>query len=272
MSTVIRPLADHRERRACQELQETIWGRGFADRVPASILMVAQETGGIASGAFDGDTLVGFVFGITGLRHGTPIHWSDMLAVHPSWRGRGLGRRLKLHQREELLGRGVRSVLWTFDPLEARNAHLNFRRLGARSRRYRRDAYGDSESPLHAGIGTDRLVAEWALASERVRALAAGDDPPPVEPGDALVVNPPVSGVTPPRPGTTMAEPRGGTARVAIPADVQSLKAADLDLAVAWRRNVRTALERCLGAGYEVVDFERGEPVATYVLARDFER
>jgi predicted GNAT superfamily acetyltransferase len=273
VSEVIRPLADHEERLACVALQETIWGPGFADRVPASVLMIAQETGGVVLGGFEGDRLVGFVFGITGLRDGAPVHWSDMLAVHRSWRGRGIGRRLKLRQREVLLDRGVRTVLWTFDPLEARNGHLNLRRLGARSGRYRRDLYGRSDSPLHAGIGTDRLVVEWALDSERVRALAEGGEPAPPDATGAPVLNPPEPGVGPPRPGPAISAPRGAAVRVAVPADIQGLKGRDLGLAAAWRRNVRSALERCLDAGYEAVDLERGEAVATYVLlARDLDR
>lgn len=267
----IRPLSSHAERVACVALQEAIWGAGFADRVPASILMVTAETGGIASGAFDGDRLVGFVFGITGIRDGQPVHWSDMLAVLPSHRDRGLGFRLKVHQRDLLLRRGVETVLWTFDPLEARNGHLNFRRLGARSREYRRDVYGDSDSPLHAGIGTDRLVVRWELAADGVRARLEGGT---VEAGPSVgpVLNPPSPGGDLPRPSRTIAEPVGETVRVAIPAHLQRLKAADLGLAAAWRRNLRAALERCLEAGYAVVDLERGDRVACYVLTRVLER
>ncbi|NIP80037.1 MAG: GNAT family N-acetyltransferase, partial [Gemmatimonadetes bacterium] len=184
---------------ACAALQEVIWGQSFADRVPPSMLLVAQETGGIASGAFDGDRLVGFVFGITGVRDGGPVHWSDMLAVHPSHRGRGLGVRLKLHQRERLLERGVETALWTFDPLESRNAHLNFRLLGGRSREYRRDVYGSSDSPLHAGIGTDRLIVEWAMASERVRSRLEDRGAPEPAAVEGPVLNPPaIAGL--PRP------------------------------------------------------------------------
>lgn len=268
---VIRPLSGVTEREACVALQERVWGPGFADRVPASVLMIARETGGVASGAFDGGRLVGFVFGITGMRDGHPVHWSDMLAVEPSYRGRGIGFRLKLHQRERLLTAGVRTVQWTFDPLEAGNAYLNLRRLGATATEYRRDAYGTSDSPLHAGIGTDRLVAEWAIASDRVAdRLRTG---PPAQPErDEGVLNPPVLVGDTPRPSSTIVDPRSETVRVAVPADIQALKRADLATAVEWRRNVRTALEHALEAGYTVVDLERGELVARYVLSRSFAR
>lgn len=270
---VIRPLVGLRERQACVALQQRVWGHDFADRVPASVLMIAQETSGVVSGAFSGDRLVGFVFGITGLQDGRGLHWSDMLAVDPEFRGQGIGFRLKLHQRELLLASGVELARWTFDPLEARNAHLNLRRLGATACEYRRDVYGASSSPLHAGIGTDRLVVDWAIASPRVerRVREKGDRDTDTW-ADAPVLNPPGIAGGQPRPGTTIAEPRGSIVRVAIPGDIQALKRADLPTAVAWRQNVCTALETALRAGYVAVDVARGGAVPTYVLDRGFER
>lgn len=270
---VIRPLNGLRERQACVALQRRVWGHDFLDRVPASILMIVQETGGVVSGAFVGDRLVGFVFGITGFLDGRGVHWSDMLAVEPEFRGRGIGYRLKLHQREQLLGSGVELVRWTFDPLEARNAHLNLRRLGATASEYRRDTYGTSNSPLHSGIGTDRLVADWAIASSRVaqciREVASRDAGPW---SDAPVLNPPTVAGGLARPGTSIAEPSAKIVRVAIPGDIQELKRADLSTAVAWRRNVRTALETAFSGGFVAVDLVRAGAVPTYVLDRGFER
>ena len=282
----IRPLESQAEREACVAVQEEVWGRDFRDRVPASILLIATETGGVATGAFEGDRLVGFVFGITGIRNGVPTHWSDMLAVRASHRGRGIGYRLKLHQRQELLGRGVGLVRWTFDPLEARNAHLNLNRLGALVGAYRRDLYGASNSPPHAGIGTDRLVAEWELESDRVRRRIGEtggggerDVEPPGSPGSipaphpgAPVQNPWRTGSPHPQPA---GEPRwvdGPVVRVAVPADIQALKRDDLELARHWRRTARTALERCFDAGYTAVAAEPDGSVWYYVLARSLAR
>lgn len=259
---IIRPLSGLAEREACVALQEQVWGEAFADRVPASVLMIALETGGVASGAFLGGRLVGFVFGITGIREGRPIHWSDMLAVAPEHRSEGIGFRLKAHQRAVLLERGVEEARWTFDPLEARNAHINLHRLGALVREYRRDVYGASESPLHVGIGTDRLVAEWPMASDRVRRTLTGEvTAHGFSTDDAPLLNPPVGGGVSIRPSRRVSEPEAPVVRIAIPADIQALKRADLARAAAWRENVRAAFEAALEAGYTAVDVERGGAV-----------
>jgi predicted GNAT superfamily acetyltransferase len=241
----IRPLRGLEEYARCVDLQEQTWGPDFEHRVPASILMVAAETGGVISGALEGGRLLGFVFGISGLRDGRPVHWSDMLAVRPEARDRGLGLRLKLHQRALLLERGIDRVLWTFDPLESRNAYLNLHKLGATVRSYRRDFYGASDSPLHAGIGTDRLVADWRITSDRVLSRIAGG-----------------------APASGGRAPGVDTVRVAIPPDIQALKRVDLDRAAAWRSRVREALEARLAEGFVAVDLERGPDRSHYVLTR----
>lgn len=267
---MVRPLAGTAEYRACVELQKRTWGESFDELVPPSILMVAQEMGGVASGAFDSDRLVGFVFGISGVRDGRPAHWSDMLAVEPAYRGRGLGRRLKLHQRERLLDLGIRRMLWTFDPLVARNAHLNLSRLGATAAVYRRDVYGDSPSPLHAGIGTDRLLADWGMDTERVRRGLAGEAPPRTDP-DAPLVLEAADAADRPRPGAFRPTTGHKAIRVAVPADIHSLKGADPELAREWRLAVREALEWGFGNGYTAVALERiGGNACAYTLARVF--
>jgi predicted GNAT superfamily acetyltransferase len=261
---VLRPLATLEEREACVALQEETWGHNFRDRVPGSILMVAGEIGGVVSGAFEDGRLVGFVFGLTGVRDGRLVHWSDMLAVRDSHRGRGLGLALKLHQRERLLAAGVETVLWTFDPLESRNAHLNLRRLGAIAKTYHRDLYGPPDSPLHAGIGTDRLLAEWPIASDRVRRRLDGVPDDGMD--GAPLLNPARAGDPFPRPSTGVRAPAGDAVRVAFPRDIQRLKVGDGDLARAWRLNVREALERSFAAGYVATDVAAGGETSEYLL------
>ena len=161
----IRPLRTERERRECVALQRVTWGADFDELVPPSMLTVTQKIGGVAAGAFDErDAMLGFVFGMAGVRGGEIVHWSDMLAVRPDARDRGIGRRLKEFQREAALASGATTMYWSYDPLVARNAHLNFNRLGVRVDEYVEDMYGASTSDLHRGLGTDRFVVFWRLA------------------------------------------------------------------------------------------------------------
>jgi predicted GNAT superfamily acetyltransferase len=165
----IRPLHSLEEFDECVRLQLLTWGRDIT--VPSAIFVVGEHTGGLTHGAFDGDRLIGFAMAMAGFRDGHPFLHSHMAAVLPEFRDRGIGRRLKFTQREDALRHGINLIEWTFDPLELKNAHFNFNRLGAIARVYIPNCYGITDSPLHAGLPTDRLVAEWWLDSERVRAL-----------------------------------------------------------------------------------------------------
>jgi predicted GNAT superfamily acetyltransferase len=270
----IRPFASIEDYRACVALQEETWGEGFSERVSPAILKVAQILGGVSSGAFAEDgRLVGFVFGLTGQRNGEVVHWSDMLAVRAELRDTGLGRRLKAYQREEVLSRGVVKMFWTFDPLRSRNAHLNVTRLGAVVREYVPDMYGDTDSPLHRGIGTDRFVALWLLASgrveRRVTELLSGSSGVRinVDPDVPFALAADVTGRWP-RPGEPDLTLEDAAMRAAIPSDVGTLMQQDLELAVAWRRATRAAFAQYIARGYEVQEFERGGAVSAYLLAK----
>jgi predicted GNAT superfamily acetyltransferase len=165
----IAPLTALADFERCVELQLAVWGYSDGDLIPKRVFIVAEAIGGQVIGAFDGEELVGFAMSLPGYRDGRAYLHSHMLAVLPEYRNAGLGRRLKLAQRDDALARGIELMEWTFDPLEIKNAHLNIARLGAIARRYRRDFYGPSTSPLQGGLPTDRLVAEWWLRSTRVR-------------------------------------------------------------------------------------------------------
>lgn len=161
---------------ACVALQREIWGEADLEVEPATLFVVAAHTGGQTLGAFDGDRLIGYTLALPGVRNGTPFLHSHMTGVAAGYRDRGVGRSLKLFQRDEALGRGIRLIEWTFDPLETRNAHFNLNRLGAIARRYLPNLYGITSSPLHRGIPTDRLVAEWQLDSARVLTAISDDE------------------------------------------------------------------------------------------------
>lgn len=246
----IRDLKTQPELHACVALQRATWGEHFSEVVPVAILQVVQYIGGIAAGAFNArDELVGFVFGISGIEQSArglvPVHWSDMLAVRKEMRNQGIGERLKRYQRDMLLARGVEKIYWTFDPLDAKNAYVNFVRLGVIAREYRVDMYGQTDSPLHQGIGTDRLIAIWPIATPRVEERLAKVRRLPNTPG---------------------------AVRIDVPADIHELNAREPRVAREWRDRTRAAFQDFLGQGYVVVDFVREPTHGSYLLvtASDF--
>jgi predicted GNAT superfamily acetyltransferase len=171
---VVRKCAGIEEFQRCVALQKEIWGEDDLEVEPATLFVVAEETGGHVLGAFDGDRLVGYTLAVVGFRDGAVFLHSHMTGVLAEYRDLGVGRALKLFQREEALGRGIRLIVWTFDPLELRNAYFNLNRLGAIARKYLPNLYGFTTSPLHLGLPTDRLLVEWQLDSARVAAAVSG--------------------------------------------------------------------------------------------------
>jgi predicted GNAT superfamily acetyltransferase len=168
------------EFRACVALQKEVWNFSDAELVPLRMFVVADKVGGQVMGAFDGNEMVGFALSVPGTRTGHVYLHSHMLAVRKDYRNGGLGRRLKLMQREDALSRGIELIEWTFDPLEIKNAYLNIERLGAIARRYNINQYGITSSPLQGGLPSDRLIAEWWLKSKRVEILLTTGKIPPV--------------------------------------------------------------------------------------------
>jgi len=256
----IRHLETLPEYRAAVEIQKDTWGRDFADAVPLSILKVSQRVGGITAGAFTPQgKMVGCVFGLTGLRNGEPVHWSDILAVSPEMRGTGLGKRLKWFQRAELLKIGVRTMFWTFDPLQSLNANLNINTLGARPVEYVENMYGETGSDLHSGLGTDRFVAQWDLDSPRIEALSHGRTAlEPLIVATAKAVNTRIENGAPvPIAGPL---PEGETVLVEIPASINETKRASRELGMRWRENTRAAFVHYFAKGLRVERFVKLGP------------
>jgi predicted GNAT superfamily acetyltransferase len=219
----------------CVRIEHAVWGEDIS--VPSAIFVVARQTGGQVLGAFDHGKIIGFTLAIVGSRHQKAFLHSHMTAVLPPYRDQGVGRQLKLFQRQDALDRGIDVIEWTFDPLEFRNAHFNFQRLGAIARRYIPDCYGVTASPLHAGLPTDRLVAEWWLDSQRVRSILA-DNPLPSQPR---------------------------VARISLPSNFDRMKIDDRSAALRVQREVRKQFIKWFSDGY-VASAVQSTPEATDYL------
>jgi predicted GNAT superfamily acetyltransferase len=180
-SVQVRKCEKLEEFQCCVGLQRQIWGEADLEVEPVTAFVVAAHTGGQVLGAFDNNRMIGYTLAVVGLRDGTPYLHSHMTGVLSNYRDKGVGRMLKLLQRDEALGRGIRLIQWTFDPLELRNAHFNLNRLGAICREYIPNLYGVTTSPLHRGLATDRLLVEWRLDSARVVAAIQNLAKDPVE-------------------------------------------------------------------------------------------
>jgi predicted GNAT superfamily acetyltransferase len=234
----IRALQEVHEMRIGVELQRRIWDYSEIDTVPEQMFVVAKETGGQVLGAFHRDEAIGFAMAFAGVHHrGVYLH-SHMVGVAPEYQDRGVGRLLKLAQRDDAIARGIELIEWTFDPLQLKNAHFNIARLGAMVRRYIPNLYGRTSSPLHAGLPTDRLVAEWWLWSDRVQNILSG--------------NPPVLGT--------------GGARISIPVSIRQTCSSHPAEAEAIQSQVRGQFEKYIAEGRAAMGFEFDDQRGSYVM------
>jgi len=236
----VRPLGSLDDYAEAARLEKEIWGFPDLDVFPPGFFVVAADVGGAAFGAFDGGRMVGFCLGVPGIKPGGRcfLH-SHMLGVIPEYRDRGVGRLLKLEQRNDALARGIDLIEWTFDPLELRNAWFNLERLGAVVRRYTLNRYGVTTSPLHGALPTDRCVAEWALRTPWVEAALAGRRP------------------------RVEAE-----RRIEVPVAVGALRRESPGEARAIQKSIGEQFLDAFANGLAVTGFERGARVGTYLLGR----
>lgn len=228
---------------ACLRLQKATWGMPDADMTGTKFFVIAKHAGLPAIGAFDasGD-LVGYLYTFLGRFHGTIAYYSHQLAVDAEWRDKGVGLKLKLAQRERALRDNVDLIVWTYDPLQSRNAHFNLNKLGAVVRRYVVNFYGEQNMTVFdAGIGSDRVFAEWWVRSRKVALALAG--------------------------GTY--RPQLATAPLAIPADITGIKERDEHAALLWRLRTRERFQSRLSRGLVAVslDYDRESRRSRYVFA-----
>lgn len=229
----IREIDELAEMRAVEELQKEIWGIPDLDVVPLTHLVAAKEAGGVLIGAFDGETLVGFVYGFPSFERGQLAHHSHMLAVKPAYRNFDLGRRLKLAQRDHVMAQGIELISWTFDPLQSLNAHFNFNKLGVIADRYLPNFYGEDAASFLHQTGTDRLWVSWLVSRER------GD---PIAGEDQVVIE--------------------------IPSNINALMQHSPETALKWRAETRRAFTEAFKAGYIVTSFVREQKVGKYLLTK----
>jgi predicted GNAT superfamily acetyltransferase len=225
---------------ACVRLERAVWKSADIDVVPIPLFVVAAETGGQVLGAFQGSELVGFTLAIAGWRHRKPFLHSHMTAVLADYRDRGIGRKLKVFQRQDALARGIGLIEWTFDQLVMKNAYFNFMRLGRVARRYIPNAYGITTSPLHASLPTDRLVVEWHLRSPRVRRVLAGKRATPSFSKNSV--------------------------RIGVPDSIEAWRNMESAKALGIQSEVRNEFMKWLGQGYAATAVAPGKSGTDYIL------
>jgi predicted GNAT superfamily acetyltransferase len=267
----IRRVRTNEEYDACVRMQHAIWGEDFTEIVPATMLKVTQQIGGVTAGAFDASgRLLGFVFGMMGAMDGKLVHWSDLLAVHPDARNKGLGRRLKLFQRELLRPLGVERMFWTYDPLVAKNAFLNIVRLGARPTEYVVDMYGsDTHSALHSGLGTDRFIVAWDLTRDGGANTGAAADVDTAAREAPLATAQALGGGRGVAPAAEL--PDADVVRVEIPGDIDAVVARDISIAANLRASTRRIFTHYMNRHYRVSGFSHLTPDDRYfyILSRN---
>ena len=234
----VRALTAHADLEEAVRLQREIWGFAEIELLPVRLFVVATKVGGQVFGAFDGPRMTGFLLAIPGLKPGgaSYLH-SHMMGVLPEYRNQGVGRMLKLRQREDAIASGVDLVEWTFDPLELKNAFFNIERLGAIVRRYVLNQYGTTSSHLHGGLPTDRCVAEWHVSTNRVARIIAGER-----------------------------HPEKVQARIEVPQDIAQWRIDEPKRAREEQQRISDEFVNSFRDGLAGIGFERGDTTGTYLL------
>ena len=256
---LIRDLKSYEDFSRVRSVEKEVWGMEDEDTIPTTLAIASKAAGNIFIGAFDRDKLVGFAFGFLGREHGQTMIHSHMLAVLDVYRHLDLGARLKHAQRERALAMGIQEMTWTFDPLQSRNAHFNFAKLGVVSDTYKVDFYGPQTSSMLHRNGTDRLWVRWLLNSRRVRDRIAGKSTR-TETLDALrLLAPLVRFNGKGEPVRADLKEALGRERVSIeiPGEILEVERSDMGLAREWREATRWAFREAIRAGFFVAEFCR---------------
>jgi predicted GNAT superfamily acetyltransferase len=275
MTITYKQLKTLEELRPCENVQEAVWGFNPLDTIPARFMLVVRKHGGFAMGAFDGDFMIGFVFGVAAIHYGRPSQHSHMLAVLPEYRNQNIGFKLKIAQREDALSRNIDLITWAFDPLQSRNAYLNLNKLGVIACSYDINLYGEeSSSELHSSLGTDRLLAEWWLVSNKVKSI--------LDNTQVVVIKKHMESIS---INKTRRDEQGllipvesdltltnDVLLLEIPDNIEEIKKLNMQVGHQWRKHVQKALIHYFTTGYYIdyLHIERKDNVRRtyYVLER----
>ncbi len=276
MPITFKQLRTLKELEPCERLQEAVWKFNKDDIIPSRFMRILCKHGGFAMGAFDGEIMIGFLFGVPAIHYGRPSQHSHMMAVLPEYRNHNIGFKLKTAQREEALSRNIDLITWAFDPLQSRNAHLNINKLGVIACSYDINLYGEeTSSKLHSGLGTDRLLAEWWLVSDKAKAIMDGQNQEvtKIQPEEGLNIN------KTKRDEQGLLVPVGSDLTLTddvlfleIPDDIEGMKGSNIQIAREWRELVQKALLHYFDTGYYInslqVEREGNTRRIYYVLER----
>jgi predicted GNAT superfamily acetyltransferase len=278
----IRFLESADELAAVEKLQQLVWPGDDIEIVPAHMLLAAVHGGGLLIGAFDGEKLVGFVFGFPGFDPGQqglrPRHCSHMAGVHPDYRDSGVGFKLKRAQWQMVRQQGIERITWTYDPLQSRNAKFNISKLGAVCNTYLPNYYGELRDGLNVGLPSDRFQVDWWVNSQRALHRLSKQPRPPLDLAHYLSAETPRAnstsinsvGLVTPCLLDVPARESADLLLLEIPSDFMTLKAADAALGLEWRQHTRTLFQGLFAAGYLVTDFiflRGSQPRSYYVLS-----
>lgn len=251
-----------------EELERLIWGENNV--VPVGQLMAAVHNGGVVIAAYHDEKPIGFCYGFAGFKQDKLHLCSHMLGILPEYRDWGIGKQLKLRQREWALVNGYNKMTWTYDPLESRNAYLNLNKLGGTVKNYMRSYYGDMNDSINKGLPSDRFLLEWDLDSDRtVQALDSGlNEPSKWRMYPRLLDYETFNQHPRPVIHQTIADHRG--ILLSVPVSIHTMKKDRIELALDWRLAMRQQFEEAFLHGFVVVGLLKNEvgPVHDYVLER----
>jgi predicted GNAT superfamily acetyltransferase len=264
----IRLLKNLEEYRQCERIQTHVWG---APGATSEVLAATQKYGGALIGTLIDGKVVGFIYAFLAQYHGRLVHWSHMMAVEAKYRDQGFGLKMKMVHRQVALERGIKSICWTFDPLQSRNARLNISRLGALAEEYVPDCYGRFPSLLEKGLPSDRWVVNWRIATARVERRLRGETPP-FDPALPRVNETRLTAQGFPQNRAIRLDLDQRRLLVETPAQTDAMRSQAMPLARRWRLEARRIFQHYLARGYHVEDFFPPQPATEgrcfYLLRR----